>query len=254
MSVNLSGRQLQRPVLVSEVREAMRAAGLPPERLILEVTESLPLLETPAMIARLLELRALGVYLAIDDFGTGYSSLSYLRLLPMDILKIDRSFVEGIGSEGRGPASSARHRGPGPGHELSRSPPRASKPRPRPPPYGEFGCDYAQGYWFSEPLEGEAFRALVQANDRLPVGRAGPHRSSLNWTSTPLTKVSSMRRPPSWKTATALWRSPSVRLSSCSAGPSRLADFRARHAGPQARLLVAFGLVGSGVDALRARE
>jgi len=168
VSVNLSGRQLQRPVLIREVREALGAAGLPPERLILEVTESLPLLETPAMVARLLELRALGAYLAIDDFGTGYSSLSYLRLLPMDVLKIDRSFVEGIGSKGRGLpllrgiVDLARAMNLQVTAEGVETEAQAIALR-------EFGCDYAQGYWFSRPLEGAVFQALVEANDRLPV-------------------------------------------------------------------------------------
>jgi diguanylate cyclase (GGDEF)-like protein/PAS domain S-box-containing protein len=169
VSVNLSGRQLQRPVLAREVREVLRSTGLPPERLILEVTESLPLLETPAMVARLLELRALGAFLAIDDFGTGYSSLSYLRLLPMDILKIDRSFVEGIGSEGRGLpllrgiVDLARALNLQVTAEGIETEAQAAALR-------EFGCDYAQGYLFSRPLEAEAFRMLVEANDRLPIG------------------------------------------------------------------------------------
>jgi diguanylate cyclase (GGDEF)-like protein/PAS domain S-box-containing protein len=168
VSVNLSGRQLQRPVLVHEVREALRASGLPPERLILEVTESLPLLETPAMGSRLRELRDLGVFLAIDDFGTGYSSLSYLRLLPMDILKIDRSFIEGIGSEGRGfpllrgIVDLARAMNLQVTAEGIETESQAAALR-------EFGCDYAQGYLFSRPIPDEDFRILVESNHRLPV-------------------------------------------------------------------------------------
>jgi diguanylate cyclase (GGDEF)-like protein/PAS domain S-box-containing protein len=171
VSVNISGRQLQHPALVGEVREAMRTARLAPESLILEVTESLPLLETPAMVARLRELRSLGVFLAIDDFGTGYSSLSYLRHLPMDILKIDRSFVDGIGSEGRGfpllrgIVDLARAMNLQVTAEGIETEAQASALR-------EFGCDYAQGYLFSRPLEAEAFLRLVQANDRLPVAGA----------------------------------------------------------------------------------
>jgi diguanylate cyclase (GGDEF)-like protein/PAS domain S-box-containing protein len=169
VSVNLSGRQLQGPVLVDEVREALRTSGLPPERLILEVTESLPLLETPIMAARLRELRALGVSLAIDDFGTGYSSLSYLRLLPMDILKIDRSFVDGIEGEGRGSpllrgivdlAKAMQLKVTAEGIETEA---QAVALR-------EFGCDFAQGFLFARPLEAEAFRLLIEGNERLPVG------------------------------------------------------------------------------------
>ncbi len=171
VSVNLSGRQLQRPALVREVREALRAAGLPPERLILEVTESLPLLEAPAMAARLRELRALGVSLAIDDFGTGYSSLSYLRLLPMDILKIDRSFVEGIEGEGRGfpllrgivDLAKAMHL------EVTAE---GIETETQAAALRDFGCEYAQGYLFSRPLDAPSFQQLVEGNDRLPIAGA----------------------------------------------------------------------------------
>jgi EAL domain-containing protein (putative c-di-GMP-specific phosphodiesterase class I) len=74
----------------------LRATGLPPRRLTLELTESLLVGDTRQNLAALAELRALGIRLAIDDFGTGYSSLSYLRQFPVDQLKIDRSFVAGI--------------------------------------------------------------------------------------------------------------------------------------------------------------
>jgi len=94
--VNLSARQV-RPEVVSEVEEALRAAGLAPDRLCLELTETAimdDIGESEAILARLHEL---GVKLAIDDFGTGFSSLAYLKRLPVDILKIDRSFVDGVG-------------------------------------------------------------------------------------------------------------------------------------------------------------
>jgi len=94
VSVNLSGWQLQDPDLLQIVREALEISDLPPERLILEVTESV-LLADPAHTASVLRaLRGLGIRIAIDDFGTGYSSLSQLRQLPVDILKIDKSFID----------------------------------------------------------------------------------------------------------------------------------------------------------------
>ena len=83
------------------VAEALRDTGLPPETLILEITESLVMQNAELAITRLQELKALGVKLAIDDFGTGYSSLSYLRRFPVDILKIDKSFVDGVGQHGK---------------------------------------------------------------------------------------------------------------------------------------------------------
>ena len=93
LSVNLSGRQIEDPDLVDDVRRALAASGLDPRLLTLEITESILMHDADGTIATLEQLRALGVRLAIDDFGTGYSSLSYLRRLPVDVLKIDRSFV-----------------------------------------------------------------------------------------------------------------------------------------------------------------
>jgi EAL domain-containing protein (putative c-di-GMP-specific phosphodiesterase class I) len=96
--VNLSGRQLlQEQDLVAEVVRALEDSGLPPRLLTLEITETVLMADTEAMSRRLRELKGLGVHLAIDDFGTGYSSLSYLRRFPIDMLKIDKAFVDGIG-------------------------------------------------------------------------------------------------------------------------------------------------------------
>lgn len=93
VTVNLSGRQLQDEALALDVDAALRESGLPPSRLILEMTESVIMREPAAARARLHELKKLGVRIAIDDFGTGYSSLSHLQQFPVDILKIDRSFL-----------------------------------------------------------------------------------------------------------------------------------------------------------------
>jgi diguanylate cyclase (GGDEF)-like protein len=100
MGVNLSMRQLSYPGIVDDVVSALRASGLPAPSLVLEVTESLFMHQPEEVIARLGQLKALGIRIAIDDFGTGYSSLSYLQRLPLDILKLDRSFVsERVGDE-----------------------------------------------------------------------------------------------------------------------------------------------------------
>jgi diguanylate cyclase (GGDEF)-like protein/PAS domain S-box-containing protein len=96
VSVNVSARQFRSGNLVATIRESLRDAGVPPSLLLLELTESVLLRHEDGIVASLAELKQLGVRLAIDDFGTGYSSLSYLRDLPIDVLKIDRSFVEGI--------------------------------------------------------------------------------------------------------------------------------------------------------------
>jgi diguanylate cyclase (GGDEF)-like protein/PAS domain S-box-containing protein len=100
MAVNVSARQLQDAGLVGEIGTALQDAGLDPAALVLEITESATVADTEGVIARLEELKALGVGLAIDDFGTGYSSLSYLRRFPVDQLKIDRSFVAGVAVNG----------------------------------------------------------------------------------------------------------------------------------------------------------
>ncbi|HWT92316.1 MAG TPA: EAL domain-containing protein [Solirubrobacteraceae bacterium] len=99
INVNVSTVQLRDPDFTSVVREALAASGLDGRRLTLEITESALLDDDEAMRARLAELRALGARLAIDDFGTGYSALSYLRNFPIDVLKIDRSFVSGIDTD-----------------------------------------------------------------------------------------------------------------------------------------------------------
>jgi diguanylate cyclase (GGDEF)-like protein/PAS domain S-box-containing protein len=100
VSVNLSGRQLQEPDLAARVAAILDESGLDPARLVLEITENLAMQEPEVAQARLAELKALGVRLAIDDFGTGYSSLSSLRSFPIDILKIDKSFIETLGAMG----------------------------------------------------------------------------------------------------------------------------------------------------------
>jgi diguanylate cyclase (GGDEF)-like protein/PAS domain S-box-containing protein len=93
ISVNLSVRQLQSDSILRDVRDALEQSGLPPAALVLEITESVMMADTDFAVQRLQDLKALGVRLAMDDFGTGYSSLSYLSRFPVDILKMDRSFV-----------------------------------------------------------------------------------------------------------------------------------------------------------------
>ncbi len=96
LAVNVAARQLAQPGFVEEVLSVLDSVGLPAHRLTLEITESVVLTEFDTVAPRLAALRAAGVRIAIDDFGTGYSSLSYLSRLPVDVLKIDKSFVDGI--------------------------------------------------------------------------------------------------------------------------------------------------------------
>jgi diguanylate cyclase (GGDEF)-like protein/PAS domain S-box-containing protein len=101
VSVNVSARQFRDPGFVERVRQALHLCALPPSALLLELTESLLLGDTDRIRAELDELKDIGVRLAIDDFGTGYSSLGYLLDLPIDVLKVDKTFVTGIGSSWR---------------------------------------------------------------------------------------------------------------------------------------------------------
>ncbi|WP_449291473.1 putative bifunctional diguanylate cyclase/phosphodiesterase [Nonomuraea marmarensis] len=99
LSLNLSARQIMAPRFVETVREALEESGLPASSLTLEVIEEMLVEDAEETIKRLSELRALGVRLAIDDFGTGYASLAFLRQLPVDMIKIDPSFVSGLGRD-----------------------------------------------------------------------------------------------------------------------------------------------------------
>jgi EAL domain-containing protein (putative c-di-GMP-specific phosphodiesterase class I) len=101
VSVNVSARQFRDPGFVDSVRSALRASRLPPEALLLELTESILFTDNERSREELAQLKEIGVRLAVDDFGTGYSSLSYLLELPIDVLKIDKSFVTGIATSWR---------------------------------------------------------------------------------------------------------------------------------------------------------
>ncbi|MPZ86612.1 MAG: EAL domain-containing protein [Nitriliruptorales bacterium] len=104
VAVNLSGRQLQDPGLIATVTASLEEAGLEPEALVLEVTETVFVADASGGSTRLRELRQVGTGLALDDFGTGYSSLAYLRRFAVDIVKLDRSFVEGLAEDPRAEA------------------------------------------------------------------------------------------------------------------------------------------------------
>jgi diguanylate cyclase (GGDEF)-like protein len=99
VTVNLSARQFADPDLIGAVAEALARAGLPPGALWLEITESVLMEEAEATAETLRALKRLGVHLAVDDFGTGYSSLGYLKRFPVDLLKIDRTFIDGLGTD-----------------------------------------------------------------------------------------------------------------------------------------------------------
>jgi diguanylate cyclase (GGDEF)-like protein/PAS domain S-box-containing protein len=157
VSVNLSRAQLREPSLASDVLQALRAHGMGVGQLELEITESLAA-QDPAMQARLNEIKSLGVTLALDDFGTGYSSLSCLHELPIDVVKIDRSFVSLAQTSDyhrvliEATVLMARTLGMGTLAEGIETAEQATMMR-------AIGCGKGQGYLFSKPLERDA---LVQ--------------------------------------------------------------------------------------------
>jgi predicted signal transduction protein with EAL and GGDEF domain len=150
--VNLSGRQLEEQRLVGEVVQALETSRLPARQLTLEITESVLVTDIEVMSARLRELKGLGVMLAIDDFGTGYSSLSYLRRFPIDMLKIDKSFVDGIG-QGREDTALA-HAIVKLGHTLQlHTVAEGIEQSEQAAHLAALGCQDGQGYLFARPLE-----------------------------------------------------------------------------------------------------
>jgi len=160
VSVNLSGRQLEDPGLVADVRAALRESGLEPARLTLEVTESVLMEDTERVAAVLASLRELGIRVALDDFGTGYSSLSYLHRIPVDVLKIDKSFVDRIDLGGQEAAltRSILMLGDSLGLQAVAEGVETDAQRQA---LADFGCPLAQGYLFARPLEASALRALL---------------------------------------------------------------------------------------------
>jgi diguanylate cyclase (GGDEF)-like protein len=104
VAVNISPRQFQHPEFMATVREALSSSGADPRFIELEITEGAMMDDAESTIAKMAELRALGLHLAIDDFGTGYSSLAYLKRFPIDRLKIDRTFVRDLGQDAGGAA------------------------------------------------------------------------------------------------------------------------------------------------------
>ena len=150
MAVNVSARQLQDPDLVAGVATVLRETGLDPSGLVLEITESATVSDTEGAIARLEELKAIGVDLAIDDFGTGYSSLSYLRRFPVDQLKVDRSFVNGLmtSSQDRAIVASVINLGHALGLQVVAE---GVETIDQLEELGQMGCDLAQGFNWDQP-------------------------------------------------------------------------------------------------------
>ena len=162
IAVNVSARQLDDPDFIGDVRDVLAATEVSPHALVLEITESVLMTNAEATRLRLRDLKKLGVRLAIDDFGTGYSSLSYLRDFPVDILKIDRSFVDGIHSD---PAARALvHSMIGLAHALGLSTvAEGVESREQAEQLMAESCVEAQGYYYARPMPAEAVPAYLSA-------------------------------------------------------------------------------------------
>ena len=162
MSVNLSARQLQHLHLVDDVAHALEETRIDPGALRLEITETVVMQEAPSTLAKLEALKKLGVRLAIDDFGTGYSSLGYLKRFPVDTLKIDRSFVNGIGRDVEDTAivraviTVAKSLGLAVTAEGIENDAQLTELR-------ALGCDRGQGYLFAKPISGDRIPELLAA-------------------------------------------------------------------------------------------
>ena len=156
ISVNLSARQLQDPALFDYVAEALGDSGLPARALVLEVTESVLMQDLDAALARLQALKGLGLRLAVDDFGTGYSSLSYLRNFPMDVVKIDKSFVDRIALDPEGAAMVRSVIDLSAALGLTTIA-EGVEQHDQLALLDELGCDNVQGYLFAEPMPNAQF-------------------------------------------------------------------------------------------------
>ena len=162
MSVNLSPHQFQNAELVRIVADTLEQTGLPPACLKLEITEGVVMRDIENSIETLSRLKQLGVQLAIDDFGTGYSSLAYLKRLPLDVLKIDRAFINGLGHTRQDDTivqailTLAGSLGLTVTAEGIESAEQAAT-------LGAWDCDRGQGYHFAKPLEPAAAAALLDA-------------------------------------------------------------------------------------------
>ncbi len=160
--VNLSARQLTTSNLPVLVHGVLEGSGLTPSNLCLEITESVLMDDASAVIDTLWELKAIGVTLAIDDFGTGYSSLSYLRRFPVDVLKIDQSFVAGLGPDPEDSTIVAAIVNLADTLELQTIAEGVETIDQLVRLRG-LGCRMAQGYYFAEPAEAAAITAMIEA-------------------------------------------------------------------------------------------
>ncbi len=174
VSVNLSARQVQQVSFLADVQAALEVSGLAPDRLILEVTETLMMQDLDGSAEKLAALKRMGVRTAIDDFGTGYSSLSYLRRFPVDMIKIARDFVDVADDDDDW---AFAHAIVSLGQRLGLQIVAEGVERPAQADRLQLmGCDYAQGYLFARPLQAGTMLRRVAAERN---AKASPSRVPL---------------------------------------------------------------------------
>ncbi|GIM89751.1 putative bifunctional diguanylate cyclase/phosphodiesterase [Paractinoplanes toevensis] len=161
VSINLSARQFQEKDLVDMVRSALTDSGIRPDLVVLEITESLLMQDVDATVITLHELRDLGVRIAIDDFGTGYSSLSYLRRFPIDILKIDKAFIDGITIDSDDATLAEAVVGLGKALRLS-TVAEGIEHIDQQSMLSDLGVTYGQGYLFAKPGTADEIAEMVR--------------------------------------------------------------------------------------------
>jgi len=166
VSINISGRQLQGVGLAEALRQTLISSGVSPSAVVLEITESVLMQQTDAILERLQQLKGLGVRLAIDDFGTGYSSLSYLQRFPIDILKIAKPFVEEVGQGADRSALARAIVGLGDTLKLQTIAEGIERAEQR-SALIELGCSLGQGHHFWPALSAPALEELL-STDRFP--------------------------------------------------------------------------------------
>lgn len=177
VTVNLSGRQIQDESIVGDVRDVLHQTGFSASHLVLEITESILMQHTDVSLKRLQMLKELGVSLAIDDFGTGYSSLSYLQRYPIDILKIDKAFVDTLDKGGDGPVLASAIVALGETLRLDTVAEGIETEAQR----GhllQLGCELGQGFLFAPALPAEDFSRLLIARGVRALERTRRRRSA----------------------------------------------------------------------------
>jgi diguanylate cyclase (GGDEF)-like protein/PAS domain S-box-containing protein len=173
MSVNVSAVQLRNPEFVDQVATALATHGLDPENLTLEITETVLVGEVEAASSVLVDLRSLGVKIAIDDFGTGYCSLSYLRRFPVDIVKIDKQFVDELGTDDKKSSLANMILQMTASLEVISVAEGIEQPNQL-EALRQMGCDVGQGYLLSRPLEAD----VIHQRFGLDRPRDMPHASA----------------------------------------------------------------------------